>query len=148
MTDVDGKLGFSWVHLGLGKFKKNIDATWVGEREREILLDIAEILSQACPWRITTTTMYCLCYCYFYCSCYYNCSCYFLFVCFDNYFKFFLKLCCFCCLHIEFSLLCGNMKPASPFSLNCAISAKNEKKTTNSLYLSYSSKVNFVFYMS
>ena len=49
MTDVDGKLGFSWVHLGLGKFKKNIDATWVGEREREILLDIAEILSQACP---------------------------------------------------------------------------------------------------
>lgn len=49
MTDVDGKLGFSWVHLGLGKFKKNIDFCLGGGREREILLDIAETLSQACP---------------------------------------------------------------------------------------------------
>ena len=36
MTDVDGKLGFSWVHLGLGKFKKNIDfCLGGGERKRD-----------------------------------------------------------------------------------------------------------------
>ena len=47
MTNVDGKLGLSWVHLGLGKFKKNIDFCLGGGRE--ILLEIVEILSQACP---------------------------------------------------------------------------------------------------
>lgn len=35
MTNVDGKLGFSWVHSGLGKFKKNIDFCLGGGREKE-----------------------------------------------------------------------------------------------------------------
>lgn len=35
MTNVDGKLGFSWVHLGLGKFKKNIDFCLGGGREKD-----------------------------------------------------------------------------------------------------------------